>query len=539
LAIYHLTAKVFSRGKGHSAVAAAAYRSRSGIEDERTGRIHDYSRKSAEVLFAGVYAPQGAPDWARDRAQLWNHVEAFEKRRDAQLAREFEVALPSELSLEQNRYALQDWVRENFTRRGLIADVAIHAPGKGGDERNIHAHVLVVMRKLDGSEFAAKKERTADSAERKAALENLRESWERIGNRHLERHGHAPTLDRRTLLAQGSDRPATIHLGKDATAMERRGEATELGDHNRTVHDIQIIDLAVARRNRELAAQEAARQPGPGGAPQPARIPDAEPAADHSADPRQATRRELAAARPDRPATSPPEAERAAALARQQQRRDWLAAHRAEQAAAARDRMVERDQARRRPTTPRQPQPQQPQQQPRAAPARQPEPVKQQPRPVFQPAAFRQAAREVARDLGRVERAADRASHAPLMVAGAAARAGDRVLMRLTDFADKALDFLVGAPAPRMVSVAEYLADKEARAAFLEQVAAARAREDALDRMAEDRQAGRHLAADDVRCLTVNELENIKRHGDDYMKQLIDDHLRTRERRSFGRERER
>ena len=263
MAIYHLSAKVMSRGKGHSAVAAAAYRSRSSLQDERTGEIHDYSRKADEALFVGIYAPKDAPDWTRDRAQLWNHVEAFEKRRDAQLAREFEIALPHELTLEQNRYALQDWVRDNFTRKGLIADVAIHAPGQGGDQRNTHAHIMVVTRKLDGSEFAAAKERTADMAERKAELENLRTSWERIGNRHLERHGHAPTLDRRTLLAQGVDRPPTVHLGKDATALERQGVETELGEHNRTIEALQVIDLAAERERREANGNSTAATKAP------------------------------------------------------------------------------------------------------------------------------------------------------------------------------------------------------------------------------------------------------------------------------------
>lgn len=194
MAKYHLTAKVHSRAKGHSAVASAAYQSRGSLLDERTGKRHDYSRKSRDLLFEGIYAPKDAPDWARDRAQLWNHVEAFEKRRDAQLARAFDIALPHELTPEQNRHALQDWVRENFTRKGLIADVAIHAPHRHGDPRNFHAHIMIVTRKLDGTEFAAKKERTETIAERKAELQVLRESWERIGNRHLERHGFEPAL---------------------------------------------------------------------------------------------------------------------------------------------------------------------------------------------------------------------------------------------------------------------------------------------------------------------------------------------------------
>jgi hypothetical protein len=261
MAIYHLSAQVITRGAGHSSVHAAAYRARCELEDERTGLVHDYSRKSGELLFSGIYAPKDAPAWAHDRAQLWNHVEAFEKHRRAELAREFNIALPHELTLEQNRYVLQDWIRDNFTRKGLIADAVIHAPGRDGDERNMHAHVMVVMRKLDGSEFIRTKERfetfSEKEAAKKAELEQLRESWERTGNRHLERHGHAPTLDRRSLLDQGVDRDPTLHMGKSATAIERKGEASELGDVNRAIkseNERRVIDLAAERAMREARA---------------------------------------------------------------------------------------------------------------------------------------------------------------------------------------------------------------------------------------------------------------------------------------------
>jgi hypothetical protein len=265
MAIYHLSAQVISRGFGHSAVHAAAYRGRCELTDERTGLVHDYSRKAGELLFEGIYAPKDAPAWAHDRAQLWNHVEAFEKHRRAELAREFNIALPHELTLEQNRYALQDWIRDNFTRKGLIADAAIHAPGRDGDQRNMHAHVMVVMRKLDGSEFARTKERfetfSEKEAAKKAELENLRESWERIGNRHLERYGHAPSLDRRSLLAQGVEREPSLHMGKSATAIERKGHGpSELGEVNREIkagNERRVIDLAAERAMRE--ARDAAR----------------------------------------------------------------------------------------------------------------------------------------------------------------------------------------------------------------------------------------------------------------------------------------
>jgi MobA/MobL family len=261
MAIYHLSAQVISRGYGHSAVHAAAYRARDDLTDERTGLRHDYSRKADELLFEGIYAPKDAPDWARARPQLWNHVEAFEKHRRAELAREYVIALPHELTLDQNRYAVQDWVRDNFTRKGLIADVTIHAPSEQGDERNMHAHIMVVMRKLDGSEFIRAKERydtfSEKDAAKKAELESLRESWARTGNRHLERHGFEPTLDHRTLDAQGIEREPTLHMGKSATAIERDGNLSELGGVNREIsaeNERKVIDLAAERVMREARA---------------------------------------------------------------------------------------------------------------------------------------------------------------------------------------------------------------------------------------------------------------------------------------------
>lgn len=271
MAIFHLSAVIHSRSKGHSAVAGAAYRARTAIEDERTGERHDYGRKAADVLFEGLYAPKDAPGWAQDRAQLWNHVEAFEKRRDAQLCRSFDIALPHELTLEQNRRLLQDWVRENFTRKGLIADVAIHGPhrqrnggqehGSSADPRNIHAHVAVVLRKLDGAEFAAKKERTASNDERKAELEAQRANWEKLANRHLERAGLDVRIDRRTLKEQGIAQEPTQHLGPAATAMERRGEGSDRGDINRDVEERNAalreraaLEIAATRAQAELAA---------------------------------------------------------------------------------------------------------------------------------------------------------------------------------------------------------------------------------------------------------------------------------------------
>lgn len=307
MAIYSLNAEIVSRGKGDSSVGAAAYQSRSRMVDMRTGEVHDYSRNANELLFEGIYAPKDTPDWARDRESLWNHVEQFERRKDAQLARRFIIALPHELTPEQNRYAVQDFVRENFTRRGFIADVAIHAPGAEGDNRNYHAHVLVVMRKMDGQEFAAKKERL-NVTERKDELQAVRQSWERIGNRHLERHGFEPSLDHRSLEAQGIERVPSVHLGRQATALERDGIGTERGDLNREVAaenaQRELVAERVTPEHIHRAAQEAVQQREQlaasetrGGQQRPSQAPEIAPAAATEPEPEITRNTERAAGR--------------------------------------------------------------------------------------------------------------------------------------------------------------------------------------------------------------------------------------------------
>jgi ATP-dependent exoDNAse (exonuclease V) alpha subunit len=225
MAIFHLSAKVVSRGKGQSAVAKAAYNAREKLEQEFTGKVNDFSRKQG-LEFSGIFAPENAPDWARDREQLWNEVEKFEKRKDAQLAREVEVSLPHELNAEQRKQLITDFVREQFMRPGMVADVNIHAPDRKGDDRNYHAHILLTMREIGPDGFGPKV-REWNGREQ---LEKWREGWERTANRYLERHGFEPTLDRRTLEAQGIDREPTKHRGVHAQGMERRGLDTERGN---------------------------------------------------------------------------------------------------------------------------------------------------------------------------------------------------------------------------------------------------------------------------------------------------------------------
>ncbi len=257
MAIFHLAAKVVSRKAGQSVVAKAAYNAREELTEERTGEVKDYTRAEG-LLFSGLYAPANAPEWAKDRAQLWNAADRAEKRKDAQLARVYDIALPHELTNEQRRFLVQDFVRDNFTRKGYAADVALHAPDREGDERNYHAHILVSDRKLTANGFAStKKERQQSKAEMKAELEGLRESWERTANRHLERHGHEARIDHRSLKDQGIDREATEHLGPYATQLERDGEESERGNTNR---EIEARNQEREEAQREYEAAQAERE---------------------------------------------------------------------------------------------------------------------------------------------------------------------------------------------------------------------------------------------------------------------------------------
>lgn len=246
MSIFHFSVKTVSRAKGQSAIAKAAYNARAKIRDEQTGEIKDYARTDAP-MFSAIFAPKDAPAWAQDRAALWNAVERAEKRMDAQLAREITLGLPHELTDEQRKQLVTDFVREQFPRKGMVADVNIHAPGGEGDNRNHHVHILLTMRRIGPNGFGPKV-REWNSREQ---LENWRAAWERIQNRYLERHGHEARVDRRTLEAQGIDREPTTHLGPRARAIERhRGIETERGNVYR---DSFIGAREAARLKRELA----------------------------------------------------------------------------------------------------------------------------------------------------------------------------------------------------------------------------------------------------------------------------------------------
>ena len=232
MAIYHLSVKTVSRAKGRSATAAAAYRAGAEIADERTGEVHDYSRKSG-VAHTEIILPEGADPKFEDRSVLWNEAEKSEKRKNSTVAREYEVALPTELSAEERKALAAEygqWLAERF---GVGVDVCVHEPNKEGDQRNHHAHILTTTRKIEGGELTAK---TRELDDRKTgAVEEVRTVWEDLTNRHLERSQEHGRIDRRSFERQGKEKAPSVHLGPSATAMERRGEQSERGNLNRLV----------------------------------------------------------------------------------------------------------------------------------------------------------------------------------------------------------------------------------------------------------------------------------------------------------------
>jgi hypothetical protein len=278
MAQYRFSPKIVSRGSGQSVIAKAAYNAREAIRDDRTGEMKDYSRGKG-LEFSGIFAPKNAPEWMKDRAQLWNAVELQEdgttRHATAQLARYIELSLPHELNADQRRQLVRDFVREQFVRQGMVADVAIHAPHAHGDERNYHAHILLTLREIDGDGFSADKARHWNSKELNL---QWREKWAEVGARYLAKAGFEQEAERYSYShltlkeqfreaarrgdlahAETLDREPTKHLGPQAAAMERRGVETERGQlHSETV---EANKLRAELRDIEKQIQAEQRKP--------------------------------------------------------------------------------------------------------------------------------------------------------------------------------------------------------------------------------------------------------------------------------------
>jgi len=249
LASYHLAVKSVSRSTGRSAPAAAAYRSGQRLLDERTGLVHDYTRRSG-VEATAILTPVGAA-WAQDRAALWNAAEAAEKRKDAKVAREYEVALPAELDAAGRLDLAREFAAALVDRYGVVADIAVHKPGKEGDQRNWHAHVLTTTRAADESGLGAKT-RTLDVAQSAAVeIEALRALWAEQTNAALERAGVVARVDHRSYERRGLDAEPTERVATATYVVERRGAGKGLEAAP------QAVEVKPSAMEIETARQEA------------------------------------------------------------------------------------------------------------------------------------------------------------------------------------------------------------------------------------------------------------------------------------------
>ena len=242
MAIYHLHVKVIGRKSGSSAVASAAYRSASRLRDERLDRGHDFSAKRG-VVHSEVLLPENAPDAWSDRERLWNDVEAAEIRKDAQLAREVEFALPREMTQAQGIELARDFVQAEFVDRGMIADLNVHWDMAEDGMPKPHAHVMLTMRTVDENGFGQK----VRDWNRTEMVERWRERWAEIANERLAELDIDARIDHRSLEAQGIALEPQSQIGAPAKRIEDRGIEGECNEADR------------AEMHREIARGNGAR----------------------------------------------------------------------------------------------------------------------------------------------------------------------------------------------------------------------------------------------------------------------------------------
>ena len=246
MAIYHFSAKVISRSNGSSAVAAAAYRSASRLQDERLGRAQDFSAKD-DVIHSEVMLPDDAPERWRDREVLWNEVEAIEKRKDAQLAREVEFSIPREMSREDGVKLASDFVQREFVDRGMVADLNVHWDRAEDGSPKPHAHVMLSTREAGPEGFGRKAREWNATAE----LRGWRERWAEHVNTRLLELGIEAQIDHRSYRDQGVELEPQHKIGPAGMRRADRGEGHRPEDAERALEHRQI-----ARRNGEKIIAE-------------------------------------------------------------------------------------------------------------------------------------------------------------------------------------------------------------------------------------------------------------------------------------------
>ncbi|TBF67836.1 Ti-type conjugative transfer relaxase TraA [Rhizobium leguminosarum] len=233
MAIYHLSMKPIARSGGRSAVASAAYRAAERLTNERDGLTHDFSNRTGVEHAEIVLPARSSAYWAMKRSALWNAAERAEKRSDARIAREFEIALPHELSSDQRLALTRAFALHLANRYGAAVDFAIHRPGEGSDIRNSHAHLMMTTRQVTeaglGDKTLLERENRWLLANHlppsQLQLKDLRQAWEHLANTHLERAGLDIRIDNRSHLEAGITIEPTEHVGVHATEINRQGGA--------------------------------------------------------------------------------------------------------------------------------------------------------------------------------------------------------------------------------------------------------------------------------------------------------------------------
>lgn len=252
MSIYHLSVKAISRSDGRSAVACAAYRAGEKLLDDRYGKEQDYTKKTG-VEFTNIYAPPNTNPELLDRQTLWNTVEKVERRKDAVLAREFEIAFPHELNAEQRKQLLDELCQKLVEKYGVVVDAAIHAPHteSGSDARNYHAHIMFTTRAInENGEFSAKKYRDFSRDNGTETVCDWRADFADLCNKHLALAGFDERVDHRSYADQNKDYlEPTVHEGPAVTAMRRRGIDTEISLNN---DEIKLRNADAIERHEQI-----------------------------------------------------------------------------------------------------------------------------------------------------------------------------------------------------------------------------------------------------------------------------------------------
>lgn len=269
MALYSFDSRILGRNSGHTAVGYAAYCAAEKLYDDYYGQTRNFEKAQQEerIYAKGIMAPAHAPEWVHDRAELWNHVEKSEKRKDSQLCREIIITLPRELTHQQNHKLIKRYVQEQYVDKGMIADISLH--NLEGKNPNPHVHILLTTRRIEKNGFAAKKEDdwrpkiTKDPKTKRAIIDPEyikaeRLTWEGYYNHALEQAGREERVDCRSLKDRGIDKTPAPKLGK-AHKMEQRDEwkgKTRAGDDWRAVKDLNDRKRQLQQLQQERAEVE-------------------------------------------------------------------------------------------------------------------------------------------------------------------------------------------------------------------------------------------------------------------------------------------